>query len=208
VPAAAAAGIQVIQRFTGGGTVVVDGDTLFASLILAAADVPGVEPFPQPIMRWTERLYASVFGRYGAFALRENDYVLGPRKFGGNAQAITRGRWLHHTSFLWDFDPARMALLAHPPRAPQYRAAREHGDFVTRLRDVAPHRPAVLADVAASLTKLGFDVRSASLEEAEAHLMLDHLRGNRLVDLAAAAAGGAAPAMAASRRDVTEGITW
>jgi hypothetical protein len=36
-------------------------------------------------------------------------------------QAITRGRWLHHTTFLWDFDDAHMALLRHPGRAPAYR---------------------------------------------------------------------------------------
>ena len=49
------------------------------------------------------------------------DYVFGDRKFGGNAQAITRGRWLHHTSFLWDYQPQRMALLQHPSKTPEYR---------------------------------------------------------------------------------------
>lgn len=36
-------------------------------------------------------------------------------------QAITRSRWLHHTTFLWDFDDANMRLLKHPDRAPAYR---------------------------------------------------------------------------------------
>lgn len=49
------------------------------------------------------------------------DYCFGERKFGGNAQAITRGRWLHHTTFLWDFDDCNMGLLKHPERAPAYR---------------------------------------------------------------------------------------
>ena len=49
------------------------------------------------------------------------DYCFGERKFGGNAQAITRQRWLHHTTFLWDFDDARMDLLKHPANAPAYR---------------------------------------------------------------------------------------
>ena len=31
-----------------------------------------VEPFPQPIMKWTEGLYRSVFLKYGDFTLREN----------------------------------------------------------------------------------------------------------------------------------------
>lgn len=48
--------------------------------------------------------------------------MFGERKFGGNAQAITKGRWLHHTSFLWDFRDERMRLLKHPGKAPEYRA--------------------------------------------------------------------------------------
>jgi lipoate-protein ligase A len=55
------------------------------------------------------------------------DYVFGERKFGGNAQSIIKGRWVHHTSFLWDFQPAHMALLQHPPRMPAYRQARCRG---------------------------------------------------------------------------------
>ena len=49
------------------------------------------------------------------------DYTFGEQKFGGNAQAITKQRWLHHTSFLWDFDDSNMALLKHPSRVPKYR---------------------------------------------------------------------------------------
>ena len=53
-----------------------------------------------------------------------SDYVFQQRKFGGNAQAITGKRWLHHTSFLWDYRPEAMALLQHPPKAPEYREVR------------------------------------------------------------------------------------
>ena len=52
------------------------------------------------------------------------DYTYGEQKFGGNAQAITKQRWLHHTSFLWDFDDSNMALLKHPSRVPKYRLVR------------------------------------------------------------------------------------
>jgi hypothetical protein len=55
------------------------------------------------------------------------DYTFGHRKFGGNAQAITKKRWLHHTSLLWDFKPENMALLKHPKRAPEYRAVSSSG---------------------------------------------------------------------------------
>ena len=77
-------------------------------------------------MAWSEAFYAPVFGRLlaaggPAFGLRENDYCLGAAKVGGNAQALSRGRFVHHTSFLWDYRPDAMALLQHPPKAPEYR---------------------------------------------------------------------------------------
>ena len=31
-----------------------------------------VDPFPQPIMKWTEGFYTSVFQQHGEFGLREN----------------------------------------------------------------------------------------------------------------------------------------
>jgi lipoate-protein ligase A len=49
------------------------------------------------------------------------DYVYGEHKFGGNAQSITKGRWVHHTSLLWDFHPPNMELLKFPPKSPHYR---------------------------------------------------------------------------------------
>lgn len=51
-----------------------------------------------------------------------SDYVFGDRKFGGNAQSITKNRWIHHTSFLWDYEVKNMAYLKLPARAPEYRS--------------------------------------------------------------------------------------
>ncbi|KAF6255713.1 hypothetical protein COO60DRAFT_1285707 [Scenedesmus sp. NREL 46B-D3] len=132
--------LQVIKRFTGGGTVVVDHNTVFTSLIMQDGALQGLECFPVPIMRWTESFYMDVFRRHGDFRLQEHDYVFGERKFGGNAQAITNKRWLHHTSFLWDFYPANMAALQNPAKQPEYRQGREHGSFLVRLKECLPSR--------------------------------------------------------------------
>ena len=64
--------VALIKRFTGGGTVVVDGDTIFTGLIMNVDAVEGLTPYPRPIMRWTEHLFDPVFRRYGDFALREH----------------------------------------------------------------------------------------------------------------------------------------
>lgn len=50
------------------------------------------------------------------------DYVFGDRKFGGNAQSIIKHRWIHHTSFLWDYDNKNMSYLKLPAKAPKYRS--------------------------------------------------------------------------------------
>nr|GMC53255.1 putative lipoate-protein ligase A isoform X2 [Ipomoea batatas] len=84
--------IPVIKRFTGGGTVIVDHGIMFATFICNKDDVPSVQPYPRPIMSWSSLLYSKVFQGVGDFYLRENDYVFGNHKFGGNAQSITKNR--------------------------------------------------------------------------------------------------------------------
>lgn len=73
-----------------------------------------------------------------AFALQEHDYAMGDLKIAGNAQAIVKQGWLHHTSWLWDFDPENMKYLTLPDKRPDYRKDRDHGDFLTSLTKVYP----------------------------------------------------------------------
>ena len=128
----ASATLPIVRRYSGGGTVVVDESTLFVSFI-CAHEGREFAPYPEPIHRWARDIYADLFGT--DFALRENDYVFGERKFGGNAQYIKRDRWVHHSTFLWDYDPSRMSMLRLPEKAPDYRAGRSHDDFLCRLSE-------------------------------------------------------------------------
>ncbi len=125
--------IEILKRFSGGGTVIVDQNTLFISLLIAKKDLH-IAPFPEPILQWTAGLYASAWN-IPNFHLRENDYCIGEKKCGGNAQYIRKERWLHHTSFLWDFDPATMEMLFLPSKRPMYRKDRPHNAFLTRLKE-------------------------------------------------------------------------
>lgn len=123
--------IPVIRRFSGGGVVFIDPATHFYTLIgnRHLLDVPCT---PQHLLSWTERLYAPAFGTL-QFALRENDYVIGTKKFGGNAQYLCKDRWLHHSSLLWNYNPADMEYLSLPPKMPAYREARAHAEFLCAL---------------------------------------------------------------------------
>lgn len=126
-------GIPVIKRFSGGGTVIVDESTLFVSFLFQK-EVHPFPAYPEPIMKWSEELYQKVFS-LDAFHLKENDYVIGDKKCGGNAQYIKKDRWLHHTSFLWDYKQHFMNVLLHPKKTPNYRNARSHDDFLCKLKD-------------------------------------------------------------------------
>ena len=119
--------------------------------------------------------------------------MFGQRKFGGNAQSIVRGRWLHHTSFLWDFSAERMRLLRHPPRAPAYRAGRPHGEFVCALREIFPFRSHLPERLPAALAAAGFDVRAATLAEAEGAVRAGTLCGTSVVSGVVAGEGDGGP---------------
>jgi len=68
--------IPIIKRFTGGGTVVVDHDTIFVTLICNKDAVSNVQPFPRNIMSWSGLLYSEVFKGLADFHLRENGTLI------------------------------------------------------------------------------------------------------------------------------------
>ena len=133
--------IPIIKRFSGGGSVAVDEDTFFVTFI-ADTHLLGVEhPIPENIMSWSKNLYGDVFDNKDVTE-RGGDYVFGDKKFAGNAHYIRRGRWLHHTSFLWSYNPTLMNLLRDPPRSPEYRAGRNHEDFLCTMSEFLPNKNA------------------------------------------------------------------
>ena len=175
--------IDLIRRYTGGGTVIVDNKTLFASFIMNANAVPSL-PYPRDIMSWSEGIYKPVFngdsGGYhtdgkqvtkAKFALRENDYILDNLKIGGNAQSITKERWVHHTSFLWDYDVENMKYLLMPKKRPDYRNDRPHSEFLDK---VCNHLPELVVFEDRMMLELS---RQYQVREVDQEYMLNLVEG-------------------------------
>ena len=141
------------------------------SYFIQESDVK-TKPYPREIMAWTQNIYGPVFSKvlkksksHKQFNLREHDYVLGDHKIGGNAQSISKNRFVHHTSFLWDFLPQRMEYLKQPNKQPEYRENRTHLDFLTKIKDnVDCERGAFESAIVDSL-KLTFDVDTVDFDQ-------------------------------------------
>lgn len=121
------AGVTLIRRFSGGGTVIVDENTIFTTFII------NQHHNTDTLHTFAKDIYADVFSPL-PFSFHENDYRLNDKKIGGNAQYFTKNRSLHHTSFLFDWSKERMGLLKIPPKMPSYRQNRTHEEFLTPLK--------------------------------------------------------------------------
>jgi len=169
--------VPVIKRFSGGGTVYIDTHTVFVTLICNSStfDIPLQ---PKPILKWSESFYQPLFK---GFSLRENDYVFGDKKFGGNAQYIQKSRWLLHTSFLWDYTPENMRCLLLPEKRPTYRGERSHEDFLCTLRSYYPTKNALLEAFSKHFQN-HLSVQTVTLEEAHSILQRPHRTATALIN--------------------------
>ncbi|NGX31680.1 MAG: Lipoate-protein ligase LplJ [Chlamydiae bacterium] len=124
--------IPIIKRFSGGGNVIVDENTLFLSLLFNKKDL-AIKPFPEPMYRYVLPILQEIFQL--PIELIETDYIINGKKCIGNAQSITKDAFLHHMSILYDFDSQKMGYLRMPEKAPKYRNQRKHTDFLCSLKE-------------------------------------------------------------------------
>jgi lipoate-protein ligase A len=157
--------IPIIKRFSGGGTVVVDENTLFISFICSKEHL-GISPFPEPILRWTEALYQSAWN-IPDFSLQAQDY-------------LSKDRFVHHTSFLWDFSPNNMDYLLLPKKRPEYRRDRSHEEFLCRLKDLVPTAEDLIQALKKELVKR-FELCSFALDSTEEILGRNHRKATHFI---------------------------
>ncbi|KPK32858.1 MAG: hypothetical protein AMS24_02990 [Chlamydiae bacterium SM23_39] len=143
--------IPIIKRFTGGGSVIVDKNTIFVTFIISKKNLNF--SYPEEIFKWSENFYKKIFkSKY--FKLIENDYVFKKNKFAGSAQYIKKDKWLHHTSFLWDFEKKNMDLLLIPKKTPKYRKDRDHNNFLCNLQNFFQNKEEFIDKIITNLKKM------------------------------------------------------
>lgn len=127
------AGVPILRRESGGGTVLLGPGCLNYTLILSL-DL-------RPALRDVNASYAAILGAVARAASvqgahREGtDLTVESRKFGGCAQRRRQRTILHHGTILCGFSIADAGrFLKEPRRQPTYRCGRRHHDFLTNVR--------------------------------------------------------------------------
>lgn len=172
--------IPLIQRFSGGGTVIADENTFFTSFILNKEfiDVP---LFPEPVLRWAETFYKNSL-KIKDFHLFENDFVINDKKCGGNAQYIQKKRFVQHTSFLWDYSKENMEFLLFPKKVPNYRKNRAHHEFLCRLKDHLKEKQHFKEMIQEELYR-SFTVEPLELQDILPLMTLSHRKATTCINL-------------------------
>jgi len=172
--------VPIIRRFSGGGTVFVNQETMFSTFICNSEDV-NIAPTSETIFRWSEKMYEPVF-EHPDFKLHENDYIIGEKKMGGNAQYLRKNRWLHHTSFLYDYNESDMHYLSMPLKTPKYRRERNHTDFLCRLNQFFPSKEHLQKKIIQAL-HLQFHVIEVHIQDLKQIFDTPHRKATMIVKI-------------------------
>src|SRR5262245_40709144 len=131
--ACARAGVPVLRRVSGGGTVMVGPGCLAFTLILSLTQRPEHRDIRRS-MRLIVSTLAEALPLAGLHLEGTSDLGWDACKVSGHAQRPTRDALLHHGTLIYALDlPLMASLLREPARQPEHRAARPHLDFVRNL---------------------------------------------------------------------------
>ncbi|MEI8227838.1 MAG: lipoate--protein ligase family protein [Planctomycetota bacterium] len=137
--ACAALGVRVCRRPSGGLTVVLGPGCLMWSVIVPhPAGAPPIEQIHadmlSPLQGSLRTAGLAVDRRGSSDLVLLQDDPAAALKFSGNALRVRRHGVLYHGTLLDDFDISLISrVLRHPPREPDYRARRPHGEFLANL---------------------------------------------------------------------------
>jgi len=128
-------GVPILRRTSGGATIVAGPGCLMYAVVLSSAVRPQLASLAGAHDVALNTLVAAL-SRVAPNVRRAgtSDLAVGNRKFSGNSLRVKRGHVLYHGTLLYNFPLETIGeLLLAPPRTPEYRAGRSHGEFVANL---------------------------------------------------------------------------
>lgn len=132
--------IPVLRRRGGGCAVVLDEGNLIVSVVLPWPGISGISRAFELIGDWIIAELSEI-GIAGAAQRGTSDLAIGERKVGGSCIYRRRNLLYYTTTLLISprFDLIER-YLRHPPREPDYRRGRSHGEFLTSLERQLPDK--------------------------------------------------------------------
>lgn len=150
-------GVPVFRRRTGGGAVILSPGVLVLSLGRITGKPLAIREYSRMCNDFLIRFLEGQ-GVRGLCQRGISDVCLGDRKIAGSGMYRRNCVLFFQVSLLVSPDLSLMGrYLKHPPREPDYRAGRSHGDFVTSLRDA------------------GYAYAAAGLKKSLARFAADHI---------------------------------
>jgi lipoate-protein ligase A len=130
-----AAGVPVLRRPSGGGTVVIGPGCLMYTVLLPYEAHPRLAMIEVAHEFVLSRVRTALETLAGGVEIRgTSDLAVDGRKFSGNSLRCKRAHLLYHGTLLYAFPLETVTRwLAPPPRQPDYRENRPHGDFIRNL---------------------------------------------------------------------------
>lgn len=128
--------IAVLRRTSGGAAIVAGPGCLMYAVVLSYELRPELRMIDQAHRFVLETIASGLRTLVPTVARRGiSDLTVDGRvKFSGNSLRASRSHVLYHGTLLYDFPLSLVSeLLLTPPRQPDYREQRAHGDFVANL---------------------------------------------------------------------------
>jgi lipoate-protein ligase A len=128
-------GVPILRRSSGGSAVLAGPGCLMYAVVLSYDVRPHLRPIDQAHAFVLDHIVSALrplvpdIERQGT-----SDIAIGDRKFSGNSLRCKRNFLLYHGTILYDFALKSIGqCLGSPARQPEYRAGRDHDDFLINL---------------------------------------------------------------------------
>lgn len=137
VAACETAGVPILRRTSGGGTVLIGPGCLQYSLRLSYERRPQLRLLDEAhrfVLTKVAKAVNACLGNEQVSLRGTSDLTIGEQKVSGNSLRCKRHWLLYHGTLLYRFDPSLVqSLLLPPPRQPEYRAGRKHEAFIANV---------------------------------------------------------------------------